>query len=249
MTPLLSFANVSKSYPDGARDVTVLDGVCFDLEEGSSLGVYGRRRSGKSTLLRLAAGIELPDAGAVSFDGVDLAAMRASARGRLLGGEIAYMACGDWRVTPGERVVDHVATSLVGSGMRMREARRRALAILEQVGIGAAAADRATARVSTAERMRVMLARALARSPRLLVLDEPAVARGIGERERFHALVRTEAAKRGMALLMASEEIAALQGVQVLVSIADGELCSTAPIGTVIPLAAERRMAAERAGR
>lgn len=249
MTPLLSFANVSKRYPDGARDVTVLEDVSFELQAGASLGVYGKRRSGKSTLLRLAAGIELPDSGSISFDGRELAAMRASARGRLLRDEIAFMAAGDWRVTPGERVVDHVATSLGSGGLTMRDARRRALAILDQVGVGAAAADGPTAALSVAERMRVMLDRALARAPRLLVLDEPALASNIGERERFHALVRAAAAERAMAVLLASEEIAALQGVHVLMSIADGELCSTAATGTVVPLSARRRAVGERTRR
>jgi ABC-type lipoprotein export system ATPase subunit len=249
MTPLLSFANVSKSYPDGGREIRVLDGVSFELQAGASWGVYGKRRSGKSTLLRLAAGIELPDAGSVRFDGADLSALRASARGRLLRREIAFMASGDWRVTPGERVVDHVATSLGSGGLTMRDARRRALTILERVGIGAAAADEHTAALSVAERMRVMLARALAREPRLLVLDEPALATNIGERERFHSLLRAAAAEAGMALLLASEEMAALQGVHVLVSIADGELCSTEGTGTVVSLPARRRAAVERSAR
>jgi putative ABC transport system ATP-binding protein len=235
MTSLLSFANVSKSYPDGGRDVCVLDAVSFELDPGGSLGVYGPRRSGKSTLLRLAAGIELADAGTVSFGGADLAAMRASARAHLLRNEIAFMATGDWHVMAGERVVDHVATSLCRGGVTMRNARRRALTILDRVGIGASAAEEAAAGLSVAERMRVMLAQALAREPRLLVVDEPALASGIRERERFQAVLRDAAAEGAIALLLASEEMAALQGTQVLVSISAGELCSTAA-GTVIPL-------------
>ena len=249
MTPLVSFESVSKSYPDGGRDVPVLDRVSLEIEAGASLGVYGKRRSGKSTLLRLAAGIELADAGTVRFDGRDLQSMRAADRGRLLRDEIAFVAASDWRVTPGERVVDHVATSLGSRGVTMREARRRALVMLERVGIGAAAADEPTAALSVAERMRVMLARALARDPRLLVLDEPALTPGVGERERFYALLRSEARDGRVTLLLASEEMAALQGVQVLASIADGELCSSDGGGTVVAMPGRRRAAAERAGR
>ena len=69
-----------------------------------------------------------------------------------------------------------------------------------------------------------MLARALAREPRLLVLDEPALMPSLGERDRFYALLRAAAREREMALLVASEEMAALQGFAVLMSIADGEL-------------------------
>ena len=91
MTPLLSFANVSKRYPDGGREIVVLDRVCMELDAGVAVGLYGARRSGKSTLLRTAAGIELPDSGAVRFDGRDIAAMSPAERGRLLRGAIAFM--------------------------------------------------------------------------------------------------------------------------------------------------------------
>jgi ABC-type glutathione transport system ATPase component len=248
MTPLLSFQNVSKRYPDGGRQISVLDGVSLEVDEGVSVGVYGARRSGKSTLLRLAAGIELADAGSVRFDGRDMAARTPSARARLLHDAIAFVSAQDWRATPGERVVDHVATALGSEGLTTRQARRRALGALENVGVSASGAAELTAALSLAERMRVMLARALAREPRLLVLDEPALMPGIGDRDRFYALLRSAARERRIALLLASEEMSALQGVSVLMSIAEGELCSTQERGTVVRLPGRRRDGAEQVG-
>jgi len=248
MAPLISFQNVSKRYPDGGREILVLDRVSLTIEAGSSVGVYGTRRSGKSTLLRMAAAIVLPDSGTVSFDGLDMAMMTAGARGRLLRGAIAFMSSEDWRAHPGETVVDHVATSLGSEGLTMREARRRAAQILDQLGIGAGGAQETAASLSLTDRTRVMLARALARDPRLLVLDEPALMPKLGDRDRFYAQLRTAARERGLALLIASEEMAALQGVGVLVSIADGELCSTEQRGTVVQLP-RRRAAGVRSAR
>jgi ABC-type multidrug transport system ATPase subunit len=240
MTQLISFQNVSKCYPDGGREIPVLDGISMTIDAGTSVGVYGTRRSGKSTLLRMAAGIVLPDAGSVRFEGQDMARMSAGSRGRLLRGPIAFMSAEDWRAHPGETVVDHVATSLGSEGLTMREARRRAVRILDQLGIGAAGAQEIAASLSMTDRTRVMLARALAREPRLLVLDEPALMPNLGDRDRFYAQLRAAAREREMALLIASEEMAALQGVGVLVSIADGELCSTEERGTVVPLPRRR---------
>jgi ABC-type glutathione transport system ATPase component len=240
MAPLITFQDVSKRYPDGGREMLVLDRVSLTIEAGASVGVYGTRRSGKSTLLRLAAGIVLSDSGAVRFEEEDMSRMSAGARGRLLRGPIAFMSAEDWRAHPGETVIDHVATSLGSEGLTMREARRRAVNILDQLGIGAAGAQETAASLSLTDRTRVMLARALAREPRLLVLDEPALMPKLGDRDRFYAQLRAAARERQMGLLIASEEMAALQGVGVLVSIADGELCSTEERGTVVPLPRRR---------
>jgi ABC-type multidrug transport system ATPase subunit len=249
MAPLISFHNVSKRYPDGGREILVLDRVSLTIEAGVSVGVYGTRRSGKSTLLRMAAGIVQADAGTVRFDGSDIGQMSAGERARLLRGTIAFMSASDWRAHPGETVVDHVATSLGSEGLTMREARRRALRILDRVGVGAAGAQEPAALLSLTDRTRVMLARALAREPRLLVLDEPALMPNLGDRDRFYALLRTAAREGNMALLVASEEMAALQGVGVLMSIADGEVCSTEERGTVVSLPGRRRAGGERSAR
>jgi ABC-type lipoprotein export system ATPase subunit len=248
MTPLLSFLNVSKRYPDGGREIVVLDHVSLEVNTGVSVGILGPRRAGKSTLLRLAAGIALPDSGTIRFDDRDVAQMAGSERGRLLRGEIALISAADWRATPGESVVDHVATSLGSEGLTMREARRRAMHVLDRVEI-AAGAEEPTMSLSQTERARVMLARALAREPRLLLLDEPALLPSLGERDRFYALLRSTTHERNITLLMASEEMAALQGVGVMMSIADGEVTSPEAQGVVVALPGRRRAAAERSGR
>jgi ABC-type lipoprotein export system ATPase subunit len=246
MTPLLCLQSVSKRYPDGGREILVLDHVSLDLDAGASIGVYGKRRSGKSTLLRLAAGVASPDSGNVRFQGRDIAQMPSGERGRLLRKEIAYVSAEDWRTNPGESVVDHVATTLGSEGLTMRDAKRRALEALERVGVGAAGAEEPTASLSLAQRAYVMLARALSREPRLLVLDEPAIMPKLGDRDKFHALLRSIADERDMALLVSSQEMIALQGIEVLIAISDGELISTEERASVVQLASRRRAGTER---
>ncbi len=246
MVPLLSFDDVSKRYRDGEREIVVLDRVFLELAPGARAGVYGARRSGKSTLLRLAAGVVAPDGGSVRFGGADMAAMSAGERARLLRREIALMSAADWRPNPGESVLECVATSLGSEGLTMREAKRRARDVLELLGIAGPDTGEPTAALSLADSMRVMLARSLARSPRLLIVDEPAVMANLRERERFLSLLRGAVAERGTALLLASEEMAALQGLDTLMSIADGEVCSSGGGGTVVALPLRRRAAAER---
>ena len=236
MTPLLSFANVGKRFPDGGRQIAVLDGVSFEVQPGAFVGLYGGRRTGKSTLLRLAAGIEAPDTGTVRFQGRALDEMTGAQRGRLLRGALAFMSCSDWRPNLGENVVDHVAMSLGSEGLTVRDARRRALGALDQVGVSATSASESADSLALSERTLVMLARALVREPRLLLIDEPAVMPNLGDRARFYGLLRELASERTMGLLVVSEEIGALQGADVLMSISDGTLCSTEEQGIVVPL-------------
>jgi ABC-type methionine transport system ATPase subunit len=233
MTPLLSFENVSKRYPDGHREIVVLDRASFEVDEGVFIGVWGARRAGKSTLLRLMAGVESPDAGKVRFGGRDVAGMSLVQRERLLRGEIALMATGDWHPNSKETVVEHVALSLGSSTSSISEAGRRARLALDRVGM-AGHADGLTRSLSLAERMRVMLARALVREPRLLLVDEPALVPSLVERDALYGLLRDLTTESGTALVIASEEMAPLHGAEVVMSVGDGELCSTDERGAIV---------------
>lgn len=229
MTTLLSIENVSKGYPDGIEDRLVLDHVSFELAPGGHLGLMGPPRSGKSTLLRITAGIEHPDRGSVRLEGSDLARLRGAARARLLRRSIGYMAlASDSRPLPGECVLDHVATALGSDGFTPREARRKALRMLERVGIALSRRHELVGSLAICERVRLALARALVREPRLLIVDEPAIVPSVTECERFCELLRAVAEEHTIGLLVASVELSALQGLQ-LMSIRDGELLATSP--------------------
>jgi ABC-type lipoprotein export system ATPase subunit len=230
---LISFENVSKRFRDGERDIMVLDEASFELERGFFIGVWGSRRSGKSTLLRLMAGVESPDAGRVSFDGEDLADLSLLRRERLLREDIALMVASDWRPRPAESVVDCVALSLGSSRSSLGEARRAARLSLDRVGM-TDHADSMTGSLSMAERMRTLLARAVARRPRVLLVDEPALVPSLIERESLYALLRDVAREMGSMLVVASEDMTPLHGAEVVMSIGDGELCSTDERGTII---------------
>lgn len=238
---MLAFEGVSKRYPDGEREIVVLDEVSFEVHAGAFVGVFGLRRSGKSTLLRLAAGIEAPSSGTVRFRGRDLAALSSVERERLLRREIAFTSPQDWSPTPNERVIDHVALALGSGGPPMREARRRALQVLARLEI-VACTDEPVGSLSLVDRVRVILARALIRRPALLLVDEPAVMPSLRERDELIALLRSLTEESDTTLVVASEEMAPLHGAGMIVSISDGEVCSTEERGTVVRL--PRRSAA-----
>lgn len=232
MTPLLSFENVSKRYPDGHRQIVVLDRASFEFGQGVFIGIWGGRRAGKSTLLRLMAGVEAPDSGAVCFMGRDMAVMSALERERLLRGEIALMVTGDWHPGSRETVVEHVGLVLGSSSASVPEAHRRARLMLGRVGMDDHA-DELTRSLSLAERLRVTLARALVREPRLLLVDEPALIPSLMERDALYRLLREVTQESNTTLVVASEEMAPLHGAEIVMSVGNGELCSTDERGVV----------------
>jgi ABC-type lipoprotein export system ATPase subunit/predicted RNase H-like HicB family nuclease len=231
-TPLLGFEGVSMSYPDGRRTIAVLDRVSFEIHAGAQVGVLGRRRSGKSTLLRIAAGVEQPSGGVVRFEGRDTTTMSAKERERLMRRRVALIAEPAWP-SQNMRVADYVALPLTARGLSSHEARRRARRLIDQVQI-ADRSDEPMRSLSLVDRLWVMLARALALEPSLLLVDEPAVMPSLGALERFLEALRSFANAEHMTLMIASEEVAALRGLDVLMSIGDGELHTTEKQAAVI---------------
>ncbi|HEY7829234.1 MAG TPA: ATP-binding cassette domain-containing protein [Solirubrobacteraceae bacterium] len=241
---LLSLTQVTRRYGDGRREVAVLDRVCMEVDAGDFVGVWGPRRSGKTTLLRVAAGIEAPNAGAVCFDGHVLTSMGANERARLLRAHGIAHVSGDWRPQLSQPAVDSVAMPLLGDRISLREARPLARRALEKVGAGECA-DVWTGRLSQGERIRVALARAIVREPRLLLIDEPAVSPSPLECGELYALLRSLANDSKLAVLVASEDLEALAGARRSMSISNGELRSMDPAGVVLAFPDRRAVRAE----
>jgi ABC-type lipoprotein export system ATPase subunit len=246
--PLLCFEQVSKAYPDGRRRTVVLERASFEIHRGEHVGILGSRRAGKSTLLRLAAGIEAPDTGMVAFEGRDMALMSTVERDRLRRSRIGLLASEDWRAAKGERVVDLVALPLVSDGATMHEAQRRARRTLNWAGATEYADDLA-ASLAVGERMRVMLARALVREPDLLLVDEPAVVPSPRERDEFYELMRAGAREHQAAMVVASEDHNATHETNILMEIGYGELMRTGgESGVVVQFPARQPGGLERSG-
>jgi putative ABC transport system ATP-binding protein len=235
MTPLLSLTQVTKLYPEGRCRVARLDRVSLDIDPGDYLGVFDPRRLGKSTLLRVIAGIELPDQGTVCWDGQVVTRMGARKRSRLLGiNGIALVSSGS-RVQLNRSVVDYVALPLLGDGTTLRRARPLARRALERVG-ASECSEIQTDQLSLGERMRVALAAALIRKPRLLLVDEPAVLPSPQESERLYELLRLLGRSRELAVVIASQDLAALNGAWRTASLSGGALRMMSPEAEVVSL-------------
>jgi ABC-type lipoprotein export system ATPase subunit len=236
---LLELTDISRRLRDGARELTVLERVSFTVRPGELVGVYGERRSGKSTLLRIAAGLEAPDEGSVCFDGAELQRLSLGARARLRRrGGLALASGESGPLTGSQPVLEHVALPLTGEGLTLAEGEGLARPVLELTGVAELAHVRVD-RLSLSDRVRVELARALVREPRLLLVDEPAVLPGPSDSRALYRLLR-ELAKSGIAVVIASEDMTALSGVQRFMTLSDGRLRSTDERRRVIPFPGDR---------
>ncbi len=234
MAPLLSLTQVTKSYVEGRREMLVLNSVSLVIQESDFVGVWGPKRSGKSTLLRLMAGMEQPGSGEVSFAGERLVDMSARARARLLRSGGIALVSSDWRTQIVRPVVELVATACASDGTSMREARTRARKALVRAE-AADSADLWTDQLTLGERLRVGIAMALVREPRLLLVDEPAVLPSPLESDELYTLLRSLGNDRGLAVVIASEDLAALTGARRTMAISSGTVRSMDQDGVIVP--------------
>jgi ABC-type multidrug transport system ATPase subunit len=215
---LLALEHVSKTYRRGRHELCALRDVSLEVSAGEIVGVWGGRFSGRTTLLRVAAGLETPDSGRVLFGGVEVAEHPEG----ILRRQIAYCHA-SFAPAHGELVVEHVAVPLLAIGARIERACTRAQAMLDRVGAGACAELRPH-ELAQGELVRVILARALLQQPRLLLIDEPT--RGVDpiERDDLLTTLRVIAKDEHVAVLLTGSDTPGLAGADRVLRLGDGAL-------------------------
>ncbi len=165
--PVVELTGVRKEYADSIA----LDGVSLTVRAGEAVAVMGPSGSGKSTLLNMIAGLDRPTAGSVVVHGEDLGPMNetrlALFRRRRIGMIFQF-----FNLLDDLPALDNVALSAQLTGTPAAQARRRALELLDELGI-AGRRNIYPAQLSGGERQRVAVARALMNRPALLLADEP----------------------------------------------------------------------------
>jgi putative ABC transport system ATP-binding protein len=224
---LLELEHVSKRFGRGAGERIALHDVTLQLEAGELVAVWGRRRSGRSTLLRVIAGIEAPDEGYVRIDGRTLERARAQVR----------FCRRSFRAAEGKTVLEQLSTGQLTRGASLEQARSQARHALARLGAQHAAPLR-PAELDGAEATRVAIARALVREPKLLVIDEPTLGVELDVRDEILELLR-DLANEGIAVLYSATDSSTLTGADRALKLAKGSLSgemSTAELAPVVPL-------------
>jgi peptide/nickel transport system ATP-binding protein len=236
--PLLELRDVSVTYSRGGRHFTAVDGVSLTVAPNEIVGVVGESGAGKSTLGRAVLGLAPVAAGAVYFDGTDIT-RRGHSRVRARRLEVAARLQAVFQdpngsLNPTRTVRSSLAEPLVAQGRPRAEVTRRVEAMLDLVGLAAAAADRYPRQFSGGQRQRIAIARALMVSPSLVICDEPLTALDLSVQAQIINLLLRLRRELGLSYLFISHDMAAIRHLADRVAVLrGGRLVESGPTAQV----------------
>ncbi len=168
---MLTATNVFKSYAQGERKIEILKGLNLEVQAGQSIAILGQSGSGKSTFLSTMSGIDEVDSGEIIFNGKNLTSLSEDEmtlfRGKHMG--IIFQ---QFHLLSHLSAVENVALPLEVQGSSAKVATKRAIELLESVGLGPRM-DHFPSQLSGGEKQRVAIARSMILDPELILADEP----------------------------------------------------------------------------
>jgi putative ABC transport system ATP-binding protein len=211
---ILETRGLTKTYGSAGNAVQALRGIDLDVERGELVALIGASGSGKSTLLAILGCLEVPTAGTYGLDGRAVQGLDGAELAAIRNEKIGFV-FQQYNLLPKATVRRNVELPMLYAGVARAERRRRALELLERVGLSDKA-DTLPGALSGGQRQRVAIARALANRPALLLADEPTGALDSKTGQEVLALFQ-ELHQEGNTVLLVTHDpkIAALAGRRV----------------------------------
>ena len=215
---ILEAVEVSKHFATrkgilgGSRGtVKAVDGISFAIENGQTLGLVGESGCGKTTTAKMVLGLEEPSGGCIRFEGRDLGKLDTGGRRHYRKSVQAVFQDPYASLNPRMRISEIIAEPLVtNEDVSSAAVVKRVSELLDLVGLPGRAAQLFPHEFSGGQRQRIAIARALALSPRLVVLDEPVSALDVSIRAQILNLLVDLQAELGLAYLFIAHDLAAV---------------------------------------
>ena len=227
MAQILSLTDITKDFGGGP----VLAGISLDIEPGELVAVMGPSGSGKSTLLHCMSGVLTPTHGSVRYGDEELSALSDTPRSRTRLRNFGFV-FQDGQLLPELSNVDNVALPAMLNGMGRGAARRRAMELLDQLGLGGLA-DRRPAQVFGGQAQRVTIARALVANPGVVFADEPTGALDQSTGHEVMQMLTTIVRQAGASLVMVTHDPKVADWMQRRVEIRDGIIHDDRRLGVI----------------
>ena len=195
---------VSKSFTKGDQTITPLDGIDLDIESGEFVSLMGPSGTGKSTLLNLVSGIDRPDSGVITVDGVEVTSLSRSRLADWRAANLGYI-FQTHNLIPVLTTYENIELPTLLLKLSAAERRQRVELALEAVGL----TDRSQhypRQLSGGQEQRVGIARAIVAHPRVVVADEPTGSLDTQTSEQIHVLLRRLNVELDITLLMVTHD-------------------------------------------
>lgn len=228
---MISVRELTKVYRQPGRDVTALDNITLDIDDGEIHGIIGRSGAGKSTLVRCLTLLDRPTAGSVVVGGKDLTAVSdtelRNARRRI--GMVFQHA----NLLSSRTVADNIALPLEIVSTSKTDRRAKAQELIDLVGLGGLE-NTYPAQLSGGQRQRVGIARALAADPDVLLCDEPTSALDPGTTAEILSLIRSVSDRLNLTVVVITHEMSVVKTLCDSVSLLDdGQILDSGKLGAV----------------
>lgn len=168
---IISIRDLTKEYVMGTQKVRALRGVDFDIRKNEYVSIMGPSGSGKSTLMNIIGCLDTPTAGSYHLNGQDVSHLTDDDLAAVRNREIGFV-FQTFNLLPRSDCLANVELPLIYAGIRSSERKKRALEVLDRVGLSDRV-DHKPNELSGGQRQRVAIARALVNNPSILLADEP----------------------------------------------------------------------------
>ncbi len=221
---LVEIENLHKTYEDNGVPVQALRGVSLQVESGEFTAIAGPSGSGKTTLLNLIGGLDAATKGTVQVAGRDL--------GRMAKGQLADFRLHNigfvfqaYNLIPVLSALENVEFVMLLQGVDAATRRRRAQAVLDEMGIGELAHRRPN-ELSGGQQQRVAVARAIVAEPKLVLADEPTANLDSKTGEHLLELMRQMNERKGVTFIFSTHDQMVMEHSRRLVQLHDGQIVS-----------------------